>query len=113
MEEQKTSPQTNTNQTEGNLKAALTYALGWITGLIFLLTEKEDKFIRFHAAQSLVLFGGLTLISFVPLLGQLLGLILWPLSLILWIVLMVKAYQNQKFELPVLSDLARQIEPKI
>lgn len=113
MEEQQTSPQTNTNQTEGNLKAALTYALGWITGLIFLLTEKEDKFIRFHAAQSLVVFGGLTLFSFVPIIGQLLGLVLWPLSFILWIVLMVKAYKNEEFELPGVADLARQIEPKI
>ncbi len=113
MEENQTSPQTNTNQAEGNVKAALTYLVGWITGLIFLLTEKEDEFVRFHAAQSLTLFGLITVITFVPLLGQLLGLILWPLSLVLWIVLMVKAYKNEKFELPVISDWAKQIEPKI
>ncbi len=98
---------------EGNINAALTYLVGWITGLIFLLTEKEDKFIRFHAAQSLVTFGALTIITFVPLLGQLLGLILWPLSLILWIILMVKAYNNEKFKLPVIGDFAEQVESKI
>jgi uncharacterized membrane protein len=49
----------------------------------------------------------------VPFLGQLLGLIIWPLSLVLWIVLMLKAYKNEKFELPVISDWAKQLEPKI
>ncbi len=102
-----------TEKKEGNVTAALTYLVGWITGLIFLLTEKEDKFIRFHAAQSLILFGGLTVITFVPLIGQLLGLVLWPLSLILWIVLMVKAYNNEKFELPVVGDLAKKVEQKV
>lgn len=113
MEEKQTSPQTNTNQAEGNLKAALAYLAGWITGLIFLLTEKEDKFIRFHAAQSLVLFGGISIIAFIPFLGWIFTIIIAPLSFILWIVLMIKAYQNEKMELPLVSDFARQIEPKI
>jgi uncharacterized membrane protein len=113
MEENQTSPQTNNNQAESNVKAALTYLVGWLTGLIFLLTEKEDKFVRFHAAQSLVFFGLITLISIIPFLGQLLGLILWPLSLVLWVVLMFKAYKNEQFELPVLSDWAKQLEAKI
>lgn len=98
---------------EGNVNAALTYLVGWITGLVFLFTEKEDKFIRFHAAQSLVTFGALTIISFVPVIGQLLGLILWPLGLILWIVLMVKAYNNERFKLPVIGDFAEQVEQKV
>lgn len=113
MEEKLTSPKPNTNQTEGNLRAALTYLAGWITGLIFLLIEKDDKFVRMHAAQSLVLFGGLNVIAFIPFLGWVVSIVLAPLALILWIVLMVKAYQNQKMELPLISDLARQIEPKI
>lgn len=98
---------------KGNVNAALTYLAGWVTGLIFLLTEKEDQFIRFHAAQSLVVFGALTIITLVPFLGQLLGLILWPLGLILWIVLMVKAYNNEKFELPVVGEYAKKLEKKI
>lgn len=110
---QPSSQPTSTKSSRGNVKAALTYAFGWITGLIFLLTESEDEFIRFNAAQSIVVFGGLTVISMVPLLGQLIGLILWPLSLILWVVLMIKAYQDQTMELPIVSDLARQLEQKI
>lgn len=114
MAENNSPPQpTSTSSEKGNLNALLCYAVGWITGLIFLLIEKEDQFIRFHAAQSLVLFGGLMLFTFIPLLGQLLGLILWPLSMILWIVLMIKAYQGEKFKLPVIGDLAEQVMEKI
>jgi len=43
----------------------------------------------------------------------LLGLILWPLSMILWIVLMIKAYQGEKFKLPVIGDFAEQVMEKI
>lgn len=98
---------------KGNVNAALTYLAGWVTGLIFLLTEKEDEFIRFHAAQSVVVFGALTVVTLVPFLGQLLGLFLWPLGLILWIILMVKAYNNEKFKLPVVGDYAEKLEEKI
>ena len=114
MAENNSPPQpTSTTSEKGNLNALLCYAVGWITGLIFLLIEKEDQFIRFHAAQSLVLFGGLMLFTFIPVLGQLLGLILWPLSMILWIVLMIKAYQGEKFKLPVIGDFAEQVMEKI
>ena len=114
MEDKKTPPQTPlSTKKEGNTKALLTYAFGWITGLIFLLTEKDDKFIRFNAAPSVVVFGALTVFSMIPVLGQLVGLILWPLSFILWIVLMFKAYNGEKMELPIASDLARQLESKL
>ncbi len=100
-------------QNKGNTNAALTYLVGWLSGLFFLLTEKEDDFIRFNAAQSVAVFGSLTIISFIPLLGQILGIILWPLSLILWVVLMVKAYKNEKLELPVAANLAKKLEKSI
>jgi uncharacterized membrane protein len=102
----------STAKKEGNLKALLTYAAGWITGLIFLLIEKEDEFIRFNAAQSVVVFGGINLIMLIPFV-QILTIFLWPLSLILWIVLMVKAYNNERLELPVVADLAKQLEKKL
>ena len=50
-----------------NTEAALTYLFGWVTGLIFLLVEKDNKKIRFHAMQSVVTFGGFTLISMIRL----------------------------------------------
>ena len=83
-----------------NLEALLCYALGWVTGLIFLLIEPKNEFVRFHALQSLVTFLGLFIISsvigFIPFLGILVGLVLWPLGLVLWIVLMVKSYKGPK-----------------
>lgn len=100
-------------ESSGNLNAALTYVVGWITGLIFLLTEKEDKFIRFHAAQSFVTFGALTIILWIPAIGQLFGIILAPIGFILWIFLMVKAYQGERYELPFISKYAEMVEQKV
>jgi uncharacterized membrane protein len=95
-----------------NLEALLCYALGWVTGLVFLLIEQKNAFVRFHAFQSLVTFLGLFIISavigFVPVIGILVGLLLWPLGLVLWIVLMVKAYKGERYKLPVVGDFVEQ-----
>jgi uncharacterized membrane protein len=103
-----------------NVAGLLCYLLGWITGLIFFLTDKRP-FVRFHAAQSIVVFGGLTIIrivlSMLFISGGLAGFsagvgILWLVSivgLVLWILLMVKAYQGEKYRIPLAADLADQI----
>ena len=65
---------------------------------------------RFHAYQSLATFGGLFVLSaaagVVPLIGGLVLALLTPIGVILWIVLMVKAYQGERFKLPVVGDWA-------
>ena len=103
-EEIKTS--TGLNQ---NVAGLLCYLAGWITGLIFFLIEKENRFVRFHAMQSIITFGSLTVLSmifgFMPLLWILMP-ILGILQLILWVILMVKAYQGQMFKLPVVGEMA-------
>ena len=91
-----------------NIRGALCYALGFISGVFFLLTEKENKFVRFHAMQSIIVFGAIFLVSFVPVLGWVLSVFLITLSLLLWLFLMYKAYQGEKFKLPVIGDLAEQ-----
>jgi uncharacterized membrane protein len=102
---------------EANVAACLAYVLTFVTGLVFYLIEKENKFVRFHALQSLITFGALLVInlanalvlSFLP--WSLRGLIstaLGMLSFILWIVLMIKAYQGEKFKLPIVGDIAEQ-----
>lgn len=83
-----------------NLKAALTYLLGFVTGIFFLLTEKENSFVRFHALQSTVVFGALFILNFVPVLG----FFTVPLGLILWIFLMYKAYSGERYKLPYIGD---------
>jgi len=95
---------------EANVAGLLCYVLGWISGLVFFLIEKENKFVRFHAMQSIIVFGilhaAMYVLSWIPIIGgALLGLI-GLLSFILWIVLMIKAYQGTKYKLPWAGNLA-------
>jgi uncharacterized membrane protein len=90
-----------------NIEAVLCYVLGWVSGFIFLLLEKENKFVRFHALQSLIVFlllSGIMIIGIIPFIGWLISLLLWPVSLILWIVLMIKSFQGRLFKLPVIGE---------
>ncbi len=97
---------------EENIEGLLCYVLGWLTGIIFLLLEKENKFVKFHAMQSTLTFISLSVISiifgFIPLLGIIIAGLITLLTIILWIVLMVKAYQGEMFKLPVVGDIAEQ-----
>ena len=91
-----------------NLEALLCYALGWVTGLIFLFLEKNNPYVRFHALQALVTFGILHVVSFLivilPILGVFLSFVIGLFSLALWIVLMVKSYKGERYKLPVVGD---------
>jgi uncharacterized membrane protein len=107
-----------------NVAGALAYALGWITGLIFFFIDKRP-YVRFHAAQSIVVFGALSILSEIlsnlfgfsfitgEWTGFSLGYVLWRLvhlaGVILWILLMVKAYQGERFRVPVAADVAEKI----
>jgi uncharacterized membrane protein len=102
----------------------LCYVLGWVTGLIFYFIDKRP-YVRFHAAQSIVVFGGLHIISIV--LGMFFGISLLAgglagfsmgyavyavvnlVGLILWILLMVKAYQGDRFRVPIAADIAEKL----
>ncbi len=107
-----------------NVAGLLCYLFGWVTGLIFYFTDKRP-FVRFHAAQSIVVFGGLHILSVVVAIlfgfsimaggwtGFSLGIVLFRLlqlvEVVLWILLMIKAYQGEKFRVPLAADLADQI----
>ena len=95
---------------QANLAALLSYVVGIITGVIFYLLEKENKFVRFHAMQSIVTFGALFVaqwvLTLVPILGLLMSGLLSIFGVGLWVVLMVKAYQGEKFKLPWAGDVA-------
>ena len=96
---------------DANLAAALSYLVGFVTGAIFLVLEKENKFVRFHAMQSTLLFAGIVLLDIllqiVPLVGALVVVFLViPASAILWLLLMFKAYQGEEFQLPVIGRIA-------
>ena len=96
---------------DANVAAALAYALGWITGVGLLLTEHENRFVRFHAMQSTIVFGALSvlciLLQSIPLLGMLLAVFLViPASAVLWLILMFKAYQGEHFKFPIAGEMA-------
>lgn len=93
-----------------NIEGVLCYILGFITGILFLLLEKDNKFVRFHAMQSIVTFLPLFVIAFVigiiPIIGWAISMLIGLLELVLWILLMVKAYQGEKYKLPIAGDFA-------
>ncbi len=96
---------------EENVAGLLCYVLGWVSGLVFLLIEKENKFVRFHAMQSIVVFGilsiALIIFGFIPIIGLIIVWILWILGLVLWIVLMIRAYQGAIYKVPFAGNLAQ------
>ncbi|HSB76865.1 MAG TPA: DUF4870 domain-containing protein [Terriglobales bacterium] len=111
-----------------NTAALLSYVLGWLTGLIFYLIDRRP-YVRYHAAQSIVTFGGLHILRAIIAIifgigwwwGGGVGLrwggglfFLWGLgllSLVLWIYCMVKAYQGERFKLPIAGDIAESLVP--
>lgn len=92
------------------LSSLLCYVLGFVTGIVFLIVEKKSRLVRFHAMQSTIVFGGLLLLNFalnlIPFLGWLINFLLGPVTFILWVFLMWKAYQGSWFKLPYIGDIA-------
>lgn len=125
------SASANTSANTGlapNVAGALSYLLGVFTGIFFLVTEKQNQFVRFHAAQSIVVSAGIfvlwiavtvldTVLAVVPIIGWVIGLLL-SLGLgvggfVLWLVLMYRAYQGREWEVPIAGAQARKlIAPK-
>jgi uncharacterized membrane protein len=95
-----------------NIEALLCYLVIWFSGLIFIFVEKENKFVRFHAIQSLVaflpLFIAYYILRAIPLIGGFLSFIAGVLEFVLWIFMMYKAYKGEKFKLPFAGDFAEQ-----
>jgi len=100
-----------------NLMGAAAYLLGFVTGIILLLVEKESKFVRFHAMQSTIMSLGTIILgfalAFIPFLGGLIGLILWFAYFILWVVCMWKAFQGETYKVPYIGAIAEQQLAKI
>ena len=93
-----------------NVAGLLCYVAWWVSGLVFFLIEKDSKFVKFHAMQSIVTFVALMIawwiISIIPFVGWAIAGLVGILFVVLWIILMIKAYQGEKFKLPVIGDLA-------
>ncbi|WP_205743020.1 DUF4870 domain-containing protein [Halalkalirubrum salinum] len=109
---------------DSNVAGALAYLLGPITGIAFYVLEPDDEFVRFHAVQSIAVFGGffvlsivlsvvLGALSLVPGIGWIIGIVLGlgsfllaPIGLVVWAFLMYKAYNNERYAVPVVGRYA-------
>ncbi len=91
-----------------NTAGALAYVLGFISGAIFLILDKDDDYVRYHAVQSIGLsiawLGGWVILTIIPVIGWIL-LPFWGLLMfVLWLVAIVKAFQGERFRLPVIGE---------
>ncbi|HEV2199396.1 MAG TPA: hypothetical protein VGR73_06225 [Bryobacteraceae bacterium] len=106
-----------------NLAAALCYVLGLLTGILFLVLApyNQNRLIRFHAFQSifvhLALFATMIalavltgILRIIPFIGVMLSFVLYPIAglcfFVLWLALMYKAYNGERWVLPVVGPLA-------
>ena len=118
-----------------NIAALLSYSLGWVGGLVFFLLEKNSRFVRFHAMQSILLSGTASVVGIVlwiltfvfvfigAAIGDVVGFLLNLIVMLVWVVFgvgiliaailcLVKAFQNQYFKLPVLGNFAEKFSAK-
>jgi len=95
---------------EENVEGALAYLFTWLSGILLFLLEKESNFVRFHALQSTITFIGWFVVEFIlmfiPLFGWFISSLMWIGMIILWLYCMIKAYQGEKFKLPIVGDIA-------
>jgi uncharacterized membrane protein len=93
-----------------NLAGALTYLLGIVTGVVFLIIEQENRYVRFHAFQSTFTFVAVAvtylLILGLPILNWLLVVPFFLAVTALWAFLMFKAVQGERYKLPLIGDWA-------
>ena len=106
---------------DARLSAMLCYAGWWVTGLVFLFAERKNAEVRFHAAQSLIVFGALSILLF--LCGaasavafvvatpsfriiQAIGNVLWLGAVLLWLLLLLKTWRGETWRVPIAADLA-------
>lgn len=109
---------------DARLSSMLCYAGWWITGLVFLFAERRHRDVRFHAAQSLVLFGVVSIALFacggasaVALVVaapafqvvQAIGYAIWFAAVLLWLFLLMKTWRGETWRLPIAGDLAMKI----
>ncbi len=91
---------------EENVAGFLCYLLWFITGIVFLVVEKKSSFVKFHAKQStitfLILFVIILILGWIPIIGILIVIS----SLILWLLLMIKALRGERYMLPIAGKMA-------
>jgi uncharacterized membrane protein len=107
-----------------NIAAALSYSLGIITGILFLVLEpyRRDRFVRFHAMQSILYFVAAVafnilwriMIGILMSISGWIGVVAFPVRMLislglfgLWLFLMFQAYNQREFSLPIIGAIAK------
>jgi len=109
---------------QAKTEALVSYLLGWVTGIVFLVIERKNRFVRFNAAQSTIFFGAtfilLALLHYIgAFLGGifLIGFVLGPVfacasfvvgipTLLIWLYLMMQSFRGKTVRLPIISGYA-------
>ncbi len=103
-----------------NIAGVIAYFFGLISGILLLVIEKDNEFVRFHAAQSsvvsiavIVLSVVISMIAWIPIIGWLIALLsifVYLAIFILWLYLMFMAFKGDMYRLPVLAEYADQLK---
>jgi uncharacterized membrane protein len=93
-----------------NVAGLLSYVLGWITGIIFIVLEKKSTFVKFHAWQSIMTFGVLTvaqlIFGWIPIAGWIISILIGILMFVLWLILIIQAGTGKMWKVPWAGDWA-------
>ncbi len=96
-----------------NTAGLLCYIAGWITGIIFFVLEQRNRFVRFHAAQSIVVFGIITVagtvLGLIPVVGVGFSWTIGIVGFIVWVIMIVKASSGEWYKLPWAGDVAEKM----
>jgi len=111
--EKLTEPAGTSTGLSPNIAGLLCYVGVWISGIIFLVLEQRNKFVRFHAAQSIIVFGTLTvagiILGLIPVVGVAFSTIIGIIGFIVWIIMIVKASSGEWYKLPWAGDVAEKM----
>jgi uncharacterized membrane protein len=114
IEQEKRTAQADTSTgLSPNTAGLLCYVGIWISGIIFFVLEQKNRFVRFHAAQSIVVFGTLTvagvILGLIPVVGDAFSTIIGIIGFIIWIIMIVKASSGEWYKLPWAGDVAEKM----
>lgn len=105
-----TAGSASTTGLNSNIAGVLTYLFGCIGGIVFLIVERQDRYVRFHAMQSTLTFLVALVVTLIlgsfPGLGRVLTVLASFVTSVLWLVLMFKAFTGQRYKLPYVGEIA-------
>ena len=99
-----------------NIAGLLCYLFMWITGIVFIVIEKKSTFVKFHAWQSIMTFGVLTvallILGPIPFIGRILWTLIFILMVVLWIILLIQAGTGKIWKVPGAGNWAEKMANK-